>query len=212
MPRPRFDRLSPRKQRRILEAAALEFARHGFTGASLNRIIDAAGISKGAAYYYFDDKADLFAAVLEHGWRTLMPRWPFTLDALTAATFWPEVERGYGELVARVRSAPWLVAVGQLVYARAPSPEIGGLVDRELEGARSGLRALVARGQALGVVRTDVPAELLIVVLTAALEAADRWVLDHPDTVSGEAAPVVPARLFDMLRRLVEPSGSGLAS
>ena len=33
---------------------------HGFENASLNRIIKKAGISKGAMYYYFDDKMDLY--------------------------------------------------------------------------------------------------------------------------------------------------------
>ena len=44
-------------------AALDEFAAHGFHDASLNRIIEAAGISKGSMYYYFDGKEDLFAHV-----------------------------------------------------------------------------------------------------------------------------------------------------
>ena len=55
---------SPRAQQQaILRAALDEFAAHGFHDASLNRIIDAAGISKGSMYYYFDGKEDLFAHV-----------------------------------------------------------------------------------------------------------------------------------------------------
>ena len=57
MPRPRFNKLTAEKRESILEAAAKEFATHGFEGASLNQILSNAGISKGAAYYYFDDKA-----------------------------------------------------------------------------------------------------------------------------------------------------------
>jgi AcrR family transcriptional regulator len=34
-------------------------------GASLNRILEQAGISKGSAYYYFDDKADVFLTVVQ---------------------------------------------------------------------------------------------------------------------------------------------------
>ena len=44
------------------EVAAREFGEHGFEGASLNHILAEAGVSKGAAYYYFEGKADLFAA------------------------------------------------------------------------------------------------------------------------------------------------------
>ena len=75
MPRPRFENLPLAKRRRILETAALEFATRGFDAASLNRIIRSARISKGAAYYYFDDKADLYTAVVAYGWldETLTP-------------------------------------------------------------------------------------------------------------------------------------------
>lgn len=60
MPRPRFQKLSIEKQQAILEAAAREFSAHGYEGASINKILETAQLSKGAAYYYFDDKADLF--------------------------------------------------------------------------------------------------------------------------------------------------------
>ncbi|MGH7620186.1 MAG: TetR family transcriptional regulator, partial [Gemmatimonadaceae bacterium] len=50
----RFDNLDPDKQQRLFEAAADEFADHGFESASLNRIIERAGMSKGSLYYYFN--------------------------------------------------------------------------------------------------------------------------------------------------------------
>ena len=64
MPTKRFHNLDPDKRAAFLEAAAEEFATHGYTGASLNRIIERAGTSKGAMYYYFEDKADLYATVV----------------------------------------------------------------------------------------------------------------------------------------------------
>jgi AcrR family transcriptional regulator len=63
MVRPRFAKLPPAQQQAILRAALDEFAAHGFHDASLNRIIEAAGISKGSMYYYFDGKQDLFTHV-----------------------------------------------------------------------------------------------------------------------------------------------------
>src|SRR5690606_15262684 len=64
MTRPRFHRLSAEQQAAILDAALTEFSTHGYRDASLNRIIDSAGISKGSMYYYFDDKEDLYAHVI----------------------------------------------------------------------------------------------------------------------------------------------------
>lgn len=55
----------PLKRRRLLEAAAAEFARVGFDRANLDTITRAAGVAKGTAYLYFPSKAALFVAVLE---------------------------------------------------------------------------------------------------------------------------------------------------
>ncbi len=208
MPRPRFAKLPEDKRHRILEAAASEFAEFGYSGASLNRIIDAAGISKGAAYYYFDDKADLFAAVLAHGWEALLPQTAIDVRTLDKASFWPTLEHAYADIVMRIREQPWLVAIGQLLYRRPLSPESARLVEAEFAGVRRWLEALVLRGQTLGVIRRDVPADLLLVVLMAALEAADRWVIDHPETLDGRTDREVAPHLFEMLRRLVEPGGA----
>jgi AcrR family transcriptional regulator len=207
MPRPRFAKLPPGKRHRILQAAAAEFAERGYSGASLNRIIGQAGISKGAAYYYFDDKADLFAAVLSHGWDALLSDTRLDIDGLDADAFWPALERGYGGLVERVRLQPWLIAVGQLLYHRPLSPESARMVEAEFAGVRRWLHALVLHGQRLGVIRRDVPAELLLVVLMAALEAADRWVVEHPEALDSSSDAELAPHLFEMLRRLVEPAG-----
>ena len=209
MPRPRFAKLAPEKRHRILEVAAYEFAGHGFSGASLNRIIDRAGISKGATYYYFDDKADLYAAVVQHGWGALSPDEPLDVTTLRRETFWPVLAGHYDDMVERARAQPWLAAVGKLVYGRAPSPEISHLVADEFARVRSWLGALVAHGQAIGAVRADVPSELLLVVLMGALEAADRWVVDHPHALGGSGDDEVSPALFHMLRRLVEPPENG---
>jgi AcrR family transcriptional regulator len=49
---------------RILRAAMEEFAEHGFSGARINRIADAANANKQLIYHYFDSKDGLYAAVL----------------------------------------------------------------------------------------------------------------------------------------------------
>jgi len=204
MPRPRFAKLPASKRHRILEAAALEFAELGYSGASLNRIIDAAGISKGATYYYFDDKADLFAAVVQHGCQAFEPDEPRDLATLERDTFWPTLRSLYDGMLEQARRQPWLVAVGKLIYGRPPSEELSAMMADEFGRVRELLADLIGRGQSLGVVRADVPAELLVTVLMAVLEAADRWVVEHPQTLEAGASDPIGA-LFGMLRRLVEP-------
>src|SRR4029450_2881746 len=52
-------------RRALLDAAAAEFAAKGFHGASLDAVAKAAGFTKGAVYSNFENKADLFLAVLD---------------------------------------------------------------------------------------------------------------------------------------------------
>lgn len=49
---------------RLLEAAAEEIHRYGFQGASLTRILEGTGLTKGALYHHFPTKHDLGLAVV----------------------------------------------------------------------------------------------------------------------------------------------------
>lgn len=52
-------------KQRILDAALVVFADKGFAAATVDEVAAAAGVTKGAVYYYFQDKDDL-AADLQH--------------------------------------------------------------------------------------------------------------------------------------------------
>jgi AcrR family transcriptional regulator len=52
------------KRRQIVEGARAIFLAHGFDGASMNDIARAAGVSKGTLYVYFDNKEQLFEAIV----------------------------------------------------------------------------------------------------------------------------------------------------
>ncbi|HKJ03474.1 MAG TPA: TetR/AcrR family transcriptional regulator [Longimicrobiales bacterium] len=66
-PTRRLTRDEARRQtrERLLDAAADEFKRLGYNGASLEAIAEAAGYTKGAIYSNFDTKADLFKALVD---------------------------------------------------------------------------------------------------------------------------------------------------
>jgi AcrR family transcriptional regulator len=82
---------------RLLDAAELAFAAEGFGGASLDRIAEAAGFTRGAVYSNFADKADLFVAVLD---RRLDRRHAEVADAMLTA-------RDPDAFVAALRSPAW---------------------------------------------------------------------------------------------------------
>jgi AcrR family transcriptional regulator len=60
-----------RSQATILAAARDEFADHGLGGARMDRIAERAGLNKRLIYYYFEDKEQLFRAVLEQTYRDI---------------------------------------------------------------------------------------------------------------------------------------------
>ena len=55
-----FQNLPKDKQDRITKAAVLEFSEKGYSGASINTIVDKLGIAKGSIFQYFGDKKGLF--------------------------------------------------------------------------------------------------------------------------------------------------------
>ena len=96
MVRRRFAKLPAAQQQAILPAALDEFAAHGFHDASLNRVIDATGISKGSMDYYFDGKEDLYTYVTRIERERLFAYvGPFPIPTETDPdTFWSTLE-GY---------------------------------------------------------------------------------------------------------------------
>jgi TetR/AcrR family transcriptional regulator len=71
---PLFERLAEEKRRAVLNAAAAEFARSGYSAAKVDDIAAQAGISVGALYKYFENKENCFLSVLEDGMRELEAR------------------------------------------------------------------------------------------------------------------------------------------
>lgn len=75
MPTERFYNLPEEKKRSIREAAIEEFIRVPYEKASINKIIQTAGISRGSFYTYFEDKRDLLGYIFEDAGCRMQVKW-----------------------------------------------------------------------------------------------------------------------------------------
>lgn len=186
MPLPRFQRLPAAAQAAFLDVAREHFARDGRDAASLNRIVEDAGISKSSAYHYFDGKDDLFVAVATD-----------TLLRIAAALGpWPGAD-SEEELWERFHDAS-----ARLAEFLLDQPEHRALLERIDAQAEPSpwLRAFFANAVALGLVDTAPNAQLLEGATLALLQATDRWAL--PRLSNPDAAHAVSAATEVLLRRL----------
>lgn len=212
MPRPRFEKLPPARREALLEAAAKEFAAHGYEGASLNRILDVAGVSKGAAYYYFDDKADLFLTTVARYAEELAPAEdlrPADLATFTSQTFWPWVAEVYRRPFARVATRSWVFGVVKAARKLPPDVAADGPLGAHSRRITEFLTALIAQGRRIGAIRTDLPAELEMALFMAVDDAGDQWLLQHWDELAPEEMEQMLDRIVDTLRRALMPDTHG---
>lgn len=207
MVRPRFARLEPERQEKILEAAGEEFAEHGYAAASVNRVVERAGLSKGSLYYYFDDKNDLFTTAIERATARLIERaGGIDLAALTADTFWPSFDALSRRTVRQLERHAWYVKLARSFYRWRADSGAAGPSARAFDAVRRVTRDVLARGQELGAVRRDVPLPFLVELTLAVGEAGDRWLLDRWEELpAADRDAVLDAELQAFRRLLATP-------
>lgn len=205
MSRRRFENLDPDRQKRLFDSAATEFGDKGYDGASLNRILDKSGMSKSSLYYYFDDKADLFTTMLERAMEFLFKQvGGMDIEALTAETYWPEIESMALKLIRVVDSSSWYVKMGRAFYRLRGAGKDTATTSRVFSVARHWTEKLLVKGQQLGVVRADVPNSLLIDSTMGLGEALDRWSVEHWDDLDEQERLAITSTQIGLLRSLLE--------
>jgi len=203
MPLPRFNRLPADRQEQILAVARRHFSEYGPEAASYNKIIEAAGFSKTAAYQYFDGRDDLLSTVLDGVRARLFSALGTWVPAEAAGDFWAQLERGSQALVAHLRTHPEDLALAGSAIAQAGNAQWLGWFD-----------AVVDNGQRLGVIRNDVDRGLLVAVTAAFFRAADEWALATLSAPGeGEASPSAPEQrqVWSLLSGLWSAPGDGQA-
>lgn len=203
------DRLPPKRRERLFRLAGEEFASRGFEHASLNRIIAAAAMSKSSFYHYFENKADLFRRTVEHVLAPFMDGFEqMDFSTLQADTFWPTVRAMVRESTAVFDRSPEMILVSNMVVRAMENPQESEMTRGLVETETRWLGELIRRGQALGLVREDMPEDLLIAVLIGASTAFDRWFVAQWETLSAARRLELAESLVDVYVQLLSPPGS----
>jgi AcrR family transcriptional regulator len=157
---------------RLGRASVELFAEFGYAQTSVQQIVDAAGVTKGALYHYFSSKDDLLFDIYDR----LLKLQRAHLDEI--------VERGEGPLTTL-----------RLVCEDVINTSIDGLADgavffrsqhmlsekrqREVKRRRreynDAFEAIIERGRLAAVVRTDIPAAILIAHFFSDVHYLAQW-------------------------------------
>ena len=205
MPFSRFSNLSISKQNEILRAATEEFGSYGFESASINRIIERAGISKGSMYYYFADKDDVYRTVLDVWFEEMFQKIQLSSQPKSPGQYWNEWQALFRRAFRFFMQKPVAAALlWQSIRSRASGtahPHLASIADQ----MRDWVGELLGIGREIGAVRTDLPEGLLLETAFSMLEGFDRWLADRWSSSFEHSIEAIAADLTDLLRRIALP-------
>jgi AcrR family transcriptional regulator len=204
MPTRRFQALPPDRQAHLLASASAEFAEHGYESASLNRIIERSGTSKGVFYYYFEDKADLYATVVRDAVDRMLAACGTLQPTLDPEGFWDQVAGFTRRAMRFYRSDPHIA--GLILSLARDGLKVGPVAEIRAT-ADTWFRALVLAGQALGAIRADLPLDLMVSVGTAMTQGVDLWLAEHVSQLSDAELDRLADQLVALYRRMAIPGG-----
>ncbi len=187
MPRVSQDHLDARR-RQILDGARTCFARFGYEGATVRRLEEATGLSRGAIFHHFRDKESLFLALAEDEARRMA-------DVVA--------EQGLVQVMRDLLSAPegeespadWLGTRLEVSRRLRTDPEFRGRWAERSEALTEATRQRLLRQREAGNLRDDIDVN----VLTAYLELVLEGLVSH-------LAMGLPAEHLEPVLTLVEQS------
>lgn len=202
---PRWARRKDARPEEITSAALELFTERGYAATRLEDVAARAGISKGTLYLYFENKEQLFKAVVREGFVSPLKEMRELVERYEGPTF-DLVEmlvRGWWQHIGSTR----LSAIPKLMVSEARNfPEIARFyVDEVVKPGREAIAAVLRRGIERGEFRAVDP-EVVGNLLFAPMMMIALWrnSLSVCTPAQLDAVPLLEAHL-DMLRRGLAP-------
>jgi AcrR family transcriptional regulator len=161
VPRVSQDQLDARR-REILAGARACFARHGYEGATVRRLEEETGLSRGAIFHHFRDKESLFLAVAEDDAAAMVET--------VARNGLVQVMRDLLDRAAAPETTGWLGTQLEVSRRLRTDPEFARRWAARAEAVSHATRERLARQREAGVLREDVPIPVLAQFLELAYD------------------------------------------
>jgi len=172
--KPRWERRKEARPAELVSAALELFVEKGYAGTRLDDVAGRAGVSKGTLYLYFENKEELFKAVVREN---IVARISQSADEVL------HFEGSSAELVRRLMATWWdeygsstAGGIGKLMMAESGNfPEIARFfLDEVIEPWHDILAAVIKRGSERGEFRTVKP-DMFARVVTGPLVMLSLW-------------------------------------
>ena len=154
VPEPRWQRRAEARPQELLEAALAEFVARGYAATRLEEVARRAGVSKATLYLYYENKAELFKAVVRNALVANLDEGESMVDAFEGDSR-ELLVYVLTEFTRRISESP-LSGIPKLVMAEAGNfPEIASFYYEEVVSRGRGLiQQILERGMNRGEFRT----------------------------------------------------------
>ena len=171
-----FLNLDENKKQRILGAAIDEFAHKSYGNASMNVVVEKAGISKGALFKYFTNKAGLFAYVYRMSLQRIKNYLRAVRDGSEDENFFARLEKVMQAGVDFTRAHPGLARIYYRIIFTGDSPHKREIL-AEIHGESvEFIQSLIRKGIERGDLRPDLDPEAAAFVVESVV---DRFVQSY---------------------------------
>jgi AcrR family transcriptional regulator len=162
---------------RILSEATRLFAEKGFLGTSVQEIVDAANVTKGALYYHYSSKDDLLYEI----YHRVIQKELATLDRVLAMQLSPADTVDL--LISDVMLTTSAHRDDVMIFLREMhrlSPEKQAAVRKDRRRYHMAFREVIEKGQRDGTFRSDISAELVVIGFFGLVHHYYTWYREDP--------------------------------
>jgi AcrR family transcriptional regulator len=201
LPKDTFYNLPPDKRQKIEDAALREFSGFNFDQASINRIIELAGIPKGSFYQYFQDKKDLYRHLLD----LIVSRKLEFLSPVAAnpdsMDFFTLIHEIYAAGIRFAAENPQLQMISRRLLSDRSHPVFVEFMQDNMSKSDEIFAGLIRQGISRGEIRQDIDVDFVAHLVSSINSSVADYYQEHINVEIGDDYLQTVDKLIDFLKR-----------